>query len=112
MLQPPLGPQRLGEPSGRQRRQHGSRCVLTGIEGVRQLLPRGTTVLAFSSADRQLMRHSIRFRPLHVPVCQARIDYYERGTYWGKPASGILYSLAHAMHLDDNRLLWYAIPTG
>lgn len=37
---------------------------------------------------------------------QARIDYYERGTYWGKPASGILYGLAHAMHLDDNRLLW------
>jgi hypothetical protein len=43
-------------------------------------------------------------------LCQARIDYYERGTYFGKPASGILYGLAHAMHLDDNRLLWYVMP--
>ena len=73
------------------------------------LLQRGTAVVDTSSAGPQLIRHANPSPKVVSSLCQARIDYYERGTYWGKPASGILYSLAHAMHLDDNRLLWYAV---
>lgn len=62
-----------------------------------------------SNAGCQVARPADTFHTSDLPMCQARIDYYERGTYWGKPASGILYSLAHAMHLDDNRLLWYVV---
>lgn len=33
--------------------------------------------------------------------------YYQRGSSWGKTASGILFDVAHAINLDDNLLLWY-----
>lgn len=64
----------------------------------------GTAVVPAPALSRRAQRKAER-----AARQQARIDYYERGTYWGKPASGILYGLAHAMHLDDNRLLWLYI---
>lgn len=38
-----------------------------------------------------------------------RLQYYERGSYWGQPAAAILYTLAHSLGLDDNRLLWCVV---
>ena len=32
--------------------------------------------------------------------------YYQRGSGWGKTASGILFDVAHAINQDDNLLLW------
>ena len=43
---------------------------------------------------------------------QLKSAYYQRGSSWGKTASGILFDVAHAINLDDNLLLWYVTQRG
>ena len=38
----------------------------------------------------------------------ALIQYYGAGSGWGRPASALLYELAHQFSLDDSLLLWCA----
>lgn len=42
-------------------------------------------------------------------VRRARADYYERGTFWGKPAACTMLELAQQLHMDNRHYLWYAI---
>lgn len=46
----------------------------------------------------------------HLKRQQQKNAYYQRGSSWGKTASGILFDMAHAINLDDNLLLWCAVP--
>ncbi|EIE25746.1 CDC45-like protein [Coccomyxa subellipsoidea C-169] len=42
-------------------------------------------------------------------VRRARAEYYERGTFWGKPAACTMLELAQQLHMDNRHYLWLAI---
>ncbi|CAL8469810.1 g9352 [Coccomyxa elongata] len=42
-------------------------------------------------------------------VRRARAEYYEKGTFWGKPAACTMLDLAQQLHMDNRHFLWLAI---
>ncbi|KAK9915926.1 hypothetical protein WJX75_006090 [Coccomyxa subellipsoidea] len=42
-------------------------------------------------------------------VRKARAEYYEKGTFWGKPAACTMLDLAQQLHMDNRHFLWLAI---
>jgi hypothetical protein len=41
-------------------------------------------------------------------VRKARAEYYEKGTFWGKPAACTMLDLAQQLHMDNRHFLWCA----
>ena len=41
-------------------------------------------------------------------VRRARAEYYEKGTFWGKPAACTMLDLALQLHMDNRHFLWCA----
>lgn len=52
-----------------------------------------------------LSRRAARARK-RTEAQRARAEYYEKGTFWGKPAACTMLDLAQQLHMDNRHFLW------
>ena len=76
-----------------------------GLPGIARML---TLMLARNSDGSPAAKRTRREqqRQQRKELRRQRKEYYERGTFWGKPAAFILWELTHQLQLENSNQLW------